>query len=337
MNPAAAKRLDMPDVLSRLGHTPAYTKKGGREHWYRSPFRKEKTPSFHITYKSEKQMWVWNDFGEGAGGNLLDFLMRYRKEGLSDVLKYLRTTYADHGNDNQQNALFPFHQKEELVQSFNAQKEPSTSTPRLELVKALPIQNTLIIRYLKEVRKIPKSIFQKYLLEIHYWNKDKNRGFFAFGMKNNSNGYEIRSASDQYIFKSVLNQRDITYTKGGAGGFDTVNIFEGMLDYLSALTLLRTDQLKNDSIILHSTSSYQQCLKFIQEKGYQHINTFLDNDATGRKCTNQFKDDFGDKICDQSVLFADYEDLNEALKNNPNLLLPKSPPPISPASLEVEP
>ncbi|MEL6944945.1 MAG: toprim domain-containing protein, partial [Bacteroidota bacterium] len=260
----------------------------------------------------------------------------YRKEGLGDVLKYLRTLYPSATNDNQQSALFTFHQPNNLASSFNTKNEQEAFAPTLELVRTLPIQNTTIIQYLEDVRKIPKAIFQKYLLEIHYWNKDKDRGFFAFGMQNNSQGYEIRSASDQYIFKSVLNQRDITHITGRAGDFDSINIFEGMLDYLSLLTLLHTDQLKNDSIILHSTSSYQQCLKFIQEKDYQQINTFLDNDATGRKYTDQFEEDFGDKICDQSSLFADYEDLNEALKSNPNLLLPKQTPTIITAKMEAK-
>ncbi|MEL6718639.1 MAG: CHC2 zinc finger domain-containing protein [Bacteroidota bacterium] len=247
MSPEQAKRLDMPEVLSRLGYTPAYIKKNGNEQWYRSPFRKEKTPSFHITYKSDRQIWIWNDFGERAGGNLLDFLMLYRKEGLGDVLKYLRTLYPSATNDNQQSALFTFHQPNNLASSFNTKNEQEAFAPTLELVRTLPIQNTTIIQYLEDVRKIPKAIFQKYLLEIHYWNKDKDRGFFAFGMQNNSQGYEIRSASDQYIFKSVLNQRDITHITGRAGDFDSINIFEGMLDYLSLLTLLHTDQLKNDS------------------------------------------------------------------------------------------
>ncbi|MEM8527823.1 MAG: toprim domain-containing protein [Bacteroidota bacterium] len=334
MSPEQAKRLDMPEVLSRLGYTPAYIKKNGKEQWYRSPFRKEKTPSFHITYKPSNNFWIWYDLGEGQGGDLLKFLKRYRNESLGDVLRYLRSLYPNHTNNNQQSALFTFHQPNYLSQSFNAKNEQEV--PTLELVRAVPIQNSIIIQYLEEVRKIPKAIFQKYLLEIHYWNKDKDRGFFAFGMQNNSQGYEIRSASDQYIFKSVLHQRDITHIKGRAGDLGAVNVFEGMLDYLSLLTLLNTDQLKGDSIILHSTSSYQQCLKFIQEKDYQHINTFLDNDATGRKCTDQFKEDFGDKTCDQSTLFADYEDLNEALKSNPNLLLPKQTPTIVTAKMEAK-
>ncbi len=309
MNAKQAKKLNMLEVLSNMGFTPAYTKKGGNEYWYRSPFRKEKTPSFHITYKQKDNIWVWKDFGEGRGGNVLDFVMRYRNENVGQALKFLRSHFSNASN---QDSLFPFHQPGNFSQTFNADIENETST--LELIRAVPIQNFAIEKYLEKVRKIPKTIFQKYLYEVHYWNKNKNKGFFAFGMKNESGGYEIRSASDDYVFKSALIKRDITFIQGRAGGSQTVNIFEGMIDYLSLLAMWDTERLNGDSIIMHSTTTFDRTTDFVQQKGYAHIHTFLDNDATGKKYTEQFQSGFKGKIYDKSVFFGDFEDLNDMRK-----------------------
>ncbi|MEL7121660.1 MAG: toprim domain-containing protein, partial [Bacteroidota bacterium] len=140
-------------------------------------------------------------------------------------------------------------------------------------------------------------------------------GFFAFGIQNESKGYEIRSASDQYVFKSVLKQRDITYIKGNKGQGTTVNVFEGMLDFLSLLTLLNVPRLNGDTIIMHSTSTYDRCKAFLELGNFKMINTFLDNDPTGKKCTKKFEEDFHGKVASQSFQFKAFEDLNEVLKN----------------------
>jgi DNA primase len=49
-------------------------RKSGDEVWYFSPFRNEKTASFKIKMSDN----VWYDFGDGAGGNVIDFVMRYK-------------------------------------------------------------------------------------------------------------------------------------------------------------------------------------------------------------------------------------------------------------------
>ena len=309
VGPQHAKRLPMPDVLSKMGFSPVYSKKGGDELWYRSPFRNEKTPSFHITYIRKDNIWVWKDFGGGKGSNLLEFVMQYRNETVGQALKYLRGLFPDHSN---QQALFTFHQPGQVAQSFNARNEPEATT--LELIKAIPIQHPAIIQYLEEVRKIPKKLFSQYLKEVHYWNTTKNKGFFAFGMRNESDGYEIRSASDQYVFKSALLKRDITVIPGRAGDIKTVNIFEGMLDFLSLLSLLKTDHLNGDAIIMHSTSSFERTKQYLQKKSYSTIFTFLDNDESGRKYTEAFKSKFGDQVINQSHSFKNFPDLNEVQK-----------------------
>ena len=68
--------------------------------------------------------------------------------------------------------------------------------------------------YLQEERKIPADLARQYLKEVKYRNIPLNKTFFAFGMENESGGYEIWAASDQYKFKSALIKRDISVIRG---------------------------------------------------------------------------------------------------------------------------
>ena len=328
----------MPEVLSRMGYQPTSVKKGGEEYWYRSPLRKEKTPSFHTSYIRKDDIWVWKDFGD-EGSNVLEFVMRHN--GTRDVraaLQFLRNLFPGNSyksmvtrnsNIHQQQALFKSQEEGRATNDFNTQQHDDTRN--LEFIRAVPIQKPVIFQYLEEVRKIPRSVFLSFLEEIHYYNKSKKKGFFAFGMKNNSGGYEARSASDDYIFKSALIKRDLTYIKGRAGDFSKLNLFEGMLDFLSLLVLLDTNVLNGDTIIMHSTSTFKCTAKWVAEKNYGVVNTFLDNDKTGRKFTAKLQEAFGELIVNQSGQFEAFEDLNEVLKSGANFRIAKFPkylPPI---------
>jgi DNA primase len=62
-----AKKFDLFDYLSTLGHLPAKIR--NQDYWYRSPLRDEKTPSFKVNRKSN----LWYDHGTWQGGDLIDF------------------------------------------------------------------------------------------------------------------------------------------------------------------------------------------------------------------------------------------------------------------------
>ena len=64
MDIEAMKRFPIEDFLARLGHHPVQRRANAV--WYRSPYRKEHTPSFKVN--PEKNLWF--DFGEGKGGNI---------------------------------------------------------------------------------------------------------------------------------------------------------------------------------------------------------------------------------------------------------------------------
>src|SRR5690606_37779226 len=80
MNCDQARELDLVDYLNSLGLQPYEIK--GINFWYYSPFREEKTPSFKINRKLNRSF----DFGEGVGGNLIDFAIRYRDCTIGEFL-----------------------------------------------------------------------------------------------------------------------------------------------------------------------------------------------------------------------------------------------------------
>ena len=312
MNSIEAKKLNLPEIMSRLGYEPISIKKNGNEYWYNSPFRNEKDASFHTSFLGGK--WIWNDFAD-KGGTVIDFIMRHENHlKVSDALNFLDGMYSKGGyvgtirNINNSSSFQKHKSKEET--------EPNKE---LKFISATPIQNPLIISYLTKERGINRQVCLEYLEEVKYKNLNNQKNYFAFGIKNQSDGYEIRVASDKYPFKSSLLQKDITLIKGYKSddkeAEKALNIFEGMTDFLSILTILKSKNLNGDSLILHSLSFYEKSVEIIREQGYSVVNTFLDNDKSGKEFTEQYKSDLGDIVTTQSYRYEDYKDVNEKLKS----------------------
>ena len=313
MNSQQAKQIDFPDLLARLGYHPVKVCKGGRELWYTSPFRKDRTPSFHTSYLGGK--WIWKDFGD-EGGNVIDFVMRHEEMPFKEALAFLRMMYP--GNRSQtKGRVGTSIQLPPTRLSFQQQSQVQGFAPvgerELEFLEAHEIQNPVILDYLENDRKIPSTLAMQYLKEVKYRNKRLNKPFFAFGMENECGGYEIRSASDQYKFKSALIKRDITVIPGTEPTVNAVSVFEGMTDFLSLIVLQNMEKLDEDAIVMHSVSTINRAVDFIKGKNYEKVFTYLDNDETGTIASLRLEGIFKNKIKNMADLYSNYEDLNEAL------------------------
>ncbi|GAB4019594.1 toprim domain-containing protein [Spirosoma migulaei] len=312
MNSEQAKKLSLPDLLARLGHSAEQVKKGGQELWYRSPFRKEEKPSLQVSM-GRTGIWIWNDHGD-THGTVIDFVMRYQGyTSIKDALAFLDDLFqpglfsppAPRPQPKPGPDLFSFYQ-----QSHRAAVENFLEDRQLEFIDAQPIRRSLILSYLSDERHIPPTLAKRYLQEVRYRNLATGREYFAFGMENQAGGYEIRVASNKHNFKSALKARDITIILGTGADRTTAHIFEGMTDFLSYLVLTNTDQLTDDAIIMHSLSSYDRTAAHIRTQDYQQLRTYLDNDKAGHQGTERFKADFGTKVLPQSEKFATHKDLN---------------------------
>lgn len=309
MNSNEAKKLNLPEIMSRLGYEPTSIKKNGTEYWYNSPFRSEKDASFHTSYLGGK--WIFNDFGD-SGGTVIDFILRHENYGnnVSKALSFLDDMYNKVGTRITSNPRLSFQQQP-------SERSEDKNFKELEFLSADKIQNPLILSYLTNTRGIGKDQVLKYLEEVRYKNLNTNKEYFAFGIKNESGGYEIRVASDKYKFKSSLIEKDITIIKGFKSN-GVANIFEGTTDFLSLLTMMKTDNLHGDSILMHSVNSYDKTLQSIKDNNYSLVNLFLDNDKTGRATTQKFQTDLGDIVAVQSEMFLPFVDINEMLTNQIN-------------------
>ena len=309
--------------MGMWGNEPLKVKRDGNVLWYSSPFRAEKDPSFVTTYTGGKCKWIWKDFGD-AGGTIIDLVERHQNLDVSASLAYLEQMFGKQSSksnrvgDSRQPSLFSFKQQSNLsakptAQNFSSQ-EPDLE---LKLISTKPVTNPIIFSYLTKERCIDRKLIDKYLVEVSYDNLTMKKRFFAFGIKNDSEGYEIRSASDKYKFKSSLSAKDITTIKGTGAEPTKINIFEGMTDFLSLLTYYKRHSLPHDAIIMNSTNAnLDKTISALKTGNYDKINTFFDNDSTGIKTFEAIKAEFPDNISSQSHLFAPHTDFNDMLKAN---------------------
>lgn len=77
------KRLPIRAYLAERGLHP--TKDNPRYGLYLSPLRKEHTPSFKVDYVQN----LWYDFGLGAGGSIIDLVMRLAKCDFTQAVRLL--------------------------------------------------------------------------------------------------------------------------------------------------------------------------------------------------------------------------------------------------------
>lgn len=285
MNSYQAKQISLEDLLASQGFQPA--KISSQEIWYCSPFRDESTPSFKVDIAKN----VWFDHGEGAGGTVIDFVLRYKQiSSVKEALSWL-------ANGNHTINPKPFA------------KNQNKNIKLLELVPSsikTPIHPNLL-DYAEE-RGIPKSIVKEIFKEIRFKNHSKNRTYYALSIENRKGGFELRNK----FFKGSISPKD--YTFYGEGNH-IVLVFEGMFDYASWLTLNNTDRPSADILILNSLSFHQQAAEFIHSQNYDEIHSFFDNDKKGISVNKRFTEIFGKCHKPQNHQYKDFDDLNAFLVN----------------------
>lgn len=302
MNIDHAKAIPIVEILNRLHIQPVKTSNG--KQLYLSPVREEKTPSFWVYLRSNR----WHDYGDGRGGDPVDFASAYLKytreaDTVSDALRWLRNMGVSHFQ------FAPVH---------DVPIEPKEASLVLKTKK--PIQHIGLIHYL-EKRGIPLAIAQKHLKEIHVGNQRTKKSFFALGFPNEEGGFELRNP----FFKGSLGTKAISFIRGTEPKPDSIHLFEGFFDYLSAISQLQGKGFRGDTIILNSLSCLKQITPFIQNYGYHIAYTWLDNDKAGEKATASLTEFF--KTQNELVhkrmngIYAPHKDVNAWHMHTLNLTL----------------
>lgn len=151
------------------------------------------------------------------------------------------------------------------------------------------------------------------------WNnetlrQDYGKPYFAIGFPNVAGGFEVRNR----FFKGCVAPKDISHIRQQGEAREKCLVFEGMMDYLSFLTLRKRncsnlpDLDRQDYVILNSTANVSKAIDVLH--GYGRIHCMLDNDEAGRKAYRELERKFAGRIRDFSDNYKGHKDLNDYLR-----------------------
>lgn len=278
MNCQQANQIDMVEYLATLGFTP--DKIRGNDYWYRSPLRVEHNASFKVNTIRN----IWYDHGEGVGGTVADFAMRFYNCDLQKALVKISSDFS-------------------LVDSVSHHKpeNPNPEDPKsLAIIEVLPVQNRALLEYL-QFRRIDEQIARRFCKEIVYENNGNK--FRALGFKNNAGGYELRSEN----FKGSSSPKYVSWFNNRS---NSISVFEGFFDFLTWQSMNKfSDASRPNFLVLNSLSFFTRSL-LLQEK-HERIHLYLDNDNAGRKCVEEIQKRSPGKVLDERCQYKDFKDLND--------------------------
>ena len=274
LNCERARTISIIKTMAMLGHFPA--KESEKEAWFLSPFRSETQASFKVS----KTLNRWYDHGEGRGGNLIDLVCKLKQCSVHDALLFL------------QGQTTPFF--------FQQPSISGASKKKIKIEKIKPIGHAALIDYLNE-RKIQLSKVHQYIKEVHFEMNNKN--FFAIGFQNDKGGWELRNSFQ----KLCSSPKAITHLKKGS---DSITVFEGFFDFLSALILQPKWISESDYLVLNSLAFVNHLEKTLSE--YNKINLALDNDGAGDTATDLIQKLFPNAI-DRRTSYSGFKDINEKI------------------------
>ena len=264
-------------ITQILGIIPPPNK---QEFFIKSPFRNEKTPSFKINVIKN----IWYDFGADEGGSVLDLIIKLKNCSTKEAVAILKEL-----SDNASPPSF----------FFSPANPIKKKDKKITINKVGELKNKALLEYLKK-RKIDLNIAKIHTKEVYYYANDKH--YFGIAFENDSGGYEIRNK----YFKGCICKKDITTILKNS---DKVAVFEGFLDFLSALTYYKKSNVQSDVIVLNTLA----LLKKVDFSRYKKISLFLDNDDAGGEAKRKMLKKYGDRVKDYSFLYEKYKDFNEML------------------------
>jgi hypothetical protein len=286
MNIQEAKQIRIADYLQSLGYTPV--KQQGNSLWYKSPFREETEASFKVN--TDRNLWF--DYGLGKGGNIIALAEELYA---SDYVPYLLNKIAE---------------RVPHIRSVSFSFRQQASEPSFQHLEVGELTHPALLRYLQE-RGININLARLECKELHFIHNGKP--YFAIGFPNVAGGYEVRNR----FFKGCIAPKDISYIRQQGEQQEKCLVFEGMMDYLSFLTL----RMKNcptmpnldgqDYVVLNSVANVSKAMDVLH--GYERIHCLLDNDEAGRNAYLELAREFSGRIRDFSDNYNGHKDLNDYL------------------------
>lgn len=291
MNISEAKQVRIVDFLAQLGHHAQYVK--SEQHWYLSPLREERTPSFKVNDRLNE----WYDFGEATGGDLVELGKHlFQTDDVSEVLAHIERHAG----------IVPLPR----IRMPTAAPRPVEAEMRDVVV--VPLRHHALLSYLHS-RQIDADIGRMFCREVHY--ELRRRHYFALAFGNISGGYEVRNP----YYKGCIRSKDISMIKQSHGGTQNrICVFEGFMDFLSYLTLKQAGDdavcidAPCDYLVMNSVGNLKKALMYLQE--YSFIHCYLDNDLAGQKTAETIAGMYGGRVSNEACRYIEYKDLNDCLR-----------------------
>ena len=279
MNCKQFNSVKLEEILVSLGHHP--TKQNEKEAWFLNPFYTETQASFKIN----KNLNYWFLHSEGIGGNNTDFMMRYLKTSIKEVLEWA---------------------EKQNFSSFQSQKDyhSKSSSLNYNITEIKELQNENLKIYLQQ-RGLSPTVYSL-VKEVHFAIGEKK--LYAIGFENLSGGWELRNQ----FYKGSLLKKDISVVNlnNNLEKNKNVVVFEGFIDALSFVEM--KPFYKGDLLVMNSVSLLNKTKEYL--KNYSEFHLFLDNDKAGEHCKNSILESFPEAK-DHTEIYALHKDLNDYLKS----------------------
>ncbi|MCE7063599.1 toprim domain-containing protein [Dyadobacter sp. CY343] len=280
-----AREISIVELLQNCNIHPQYVR--GKDYWYLSPLRDEKTPSFKVNAKLN----LYYDHGSGQGGDIIDL---GRLLFQCDTKALLQKLGSEH---------LLFHPQQSVERNAHRARNvtPETKQPVIQITSTKDLGSNVAISQYLQNRGIDLSIARQYCKEVYYQVGGKS--YYAAGFENRSGGYELRGPH----FKGSSSPKDITHIHSG---HKSVCVLEGFMDFLSLLTLRKQMPVQSDFLVLNSVSLADRSLDIL--KDYRTAFIYPDRDEAGKKLMEKYQD-AGLNCVDASSIYRNHKDLNELL------------------------
>ena len=294
--------------MAKLGHVPQGPPAAGGNYYFFSPFRQEQTPSFVVCVPKN----VWADFGgvpapgkKADGGDVLALIMRLTDFDLPTARLTLRAWAADLATPAEL-ALPPAPRGETFV----------TDKVTFTDVRVEPLHWQVLVNYLGS-RGINWPLVQQsartlaHLQQIFYRTSTsvREKPYFGLGWKTAA-GWEVRSQN----FQGTIGGKGLTWLPGRERA--EVVVFEGFLDYLSALTHFQRAYFNCTVLVLNSVALLTEALPTLAEA--RRVHWFGDNDVAGERGLHLLRQVLTPaRVTAHNELYRGYKDVNDWLTKTP--------------------
>ncbi len=297
-NKGAGTRLTVAEVLRHYGMAEAVPRSG----FIRSPFRDERTASFHILPHG----YAWADFGDGSKGGVIDLVMRLENCAADEAVEKLREIRTG--------------------SKFNTIIKNTAPSPRpqraagFKVISVSLLSDESLLAYAGS-RGISRATVQRFCAEVAVRAGGKVRTYIGF--MNSLEGFVLRGPEKGRAGKRCTSSAPTYLNADGLdcaeGSSESVAVFEGLFDFLSYMELRCGRLLRpgEDVCVLNSVVNASAAAVFI--KSHKTVDLYLDNDGAGRKASREIADgvlaaDPEASVIDHCEEYKGFNDLNERLQ-----------------------